>query len=302
MQSLYSYFSSFEKDMDVIEKEMMKNINSISQLHILLLSILVEINSFANQFLEDNKLKHIPSSEDLNPNIKFVNNRIVNILKEDEIFMKKMKSISGIWRKGDVGIIRKLFIEIYESSQYSKYLNNNEDSFSSDKNFVQIVFTDFIFENEMLHHILQERSIYWDDDLPFIANYINNQIYFLDKNKIRPFIVDVFKNSDDKKFAINLFRKTILHDDEYDKIIQKNVKNWELERIANMDQLLIKMALTEVLSFPEMPIKVSFNEYIEISKYYSTEKSKMFINGILDKIVSQYKKDGKIKKVGRGLV
>ena len=145
-------------------------------------------------------------------------------------------------------------------------------------------------------------QIYNFDDLPFIANYINNQIYFLDENKIRPFFVDVFKNSDDKKFAINLFRKTILHDDEFDKIIQKNVKNWELERIANMDQLLIKMALTEVLSFPEMPIKVSFNEYIEISKYYSTEKSKMFINGILDKIVSQYKKDGKIKKVGRGLV
>lgn len=302
MQSLYSYFLSFEKDMHVIEKEMLKNINSISQLHILLLSILVEINSFANQFLEDNKLKHIPSSEDLNPNTKFVNNRIVNILKEDEIFMKKMKSISGIWRKGDIDIIRKLFIEIYESPQYSEYLNNNEDSFSSDKNFVQILFTDFIFENEMLHHILQERSIYWDDDLPFIANYINNQIYFLDENKIRPFFVDVFKNSDDKKFAINLFRKTILNDDEFDKKIQKNVKNWELERIANMDQLLIKMALTEVLSFPEMPIKVSFNEYIEISKYYSTEKSKMFINGILDKIVSQYKKDGKIKKVGRGLV
>lgn len=302
MQSLYSYFSSFNKDMAVTEKEMMKNINSISELHVLLLSLLVEINSFADQFLEDNKTKYIPSVEDLNPNTKFVNNRVIEILQEDEIFMKKMKRLSGIWRKGDIDIVRKLFVDIYKSPQYSDYLNNEKDSFSDDKKFIQVLYTEFILDNDILHHILQERSIFWDDDLPFVASFIKNQINFLDENKIRPFVVDVFKNSDDKKFAVQLFRKTIIHSDEFDELIQKNVKNWELERIANMDQLLIKMALAEVISFQEMPIKVSFNEYIEISKYYSTEKSKVFINGILDKIVSQFKRDGKVKKIGRGLV
>ena len=302
MQSLYSYFSSFNKDMAVTEKEMMKNINSISELHVLLLSLLVEINSFADQFLEDNKTKYIPSAEDLNPNTKFVNNRVIEILQEDEIFMKKMKRLSGIWRKGDIDIVRKLFVDIYKSPQYSDYLNNEKDSFSDDKKFIQVLYTEFILDNDILHHVLQERSIFWDDDLPFVASFIKNQINFLDENKIRPFVVDVFKNSDDKKFAVQLFRKTIIHSDEFDELIQKNVKNWELERIANMDQLLIKMALAEVISFQEMPIKVSFNEYIEISKYYSTEKSKVFINGILDKIVSQFKRDGKVKKVGRGLV
>jgi len=302
MQSLYSYFSSFNKDMAVTEKEMMKNINSISELHVLLLSLLVEINSFTDQFLEDNKTKYIPSAEDLNPNTKFVNNRVIKILQEDEIFMKKMKRLSGIWRKGDIDIVRKLFVDIYKSPQYSDYLNNEKDSFSDDKKFIQVLYTEFILDNDILHHVLQERSIFWDDDLPFVASFIKNQINFLDENKIRPFVVDVFKNSDDKKFAVQLFRKTIIHSDEFDELIQKNVKNWELERIANMDQLLIKMALAEVISFQEMPIKVSFNEYIEISKYYSTEKSKVFINGILDKIVSQFKRDGKVKKVGRGLV
>ncbi|MBT7481073.1 MAG: transcription antitermination factor NusB [Flavobacteriales bacterium] len=302
MQSLYSYFSSFNKDMAVTEKEMMKNINSISELHVLLLSLLVEINSFTDQFLEDNKTKYIPSAEDLNPNTKFVNNRVIKILQEDEIFMKKMKRLSGIWRKGDIDIVRKLFVDIYKSPQYSDYLNNEKDSFSDDKKFIQVLYTEFILDNDILHHVLQERSIFWDDDLPFVASFIKNQINFLDENKIRPFVVDVFKNSDDKKFAVQLFRKTIIHSDEFDELIQKNVKNWELERIANMDQLLIKMALVEVISFQEMPIKVSFNEYIEISKYYSTEKSKVFINGILDKIVSQFKRDGKVKKVGRGLV
>jgi N utilization substance protein B len=288
--------------MAVTEKEMMKNINSISELHVLLLSLLVEINSFADQFLKDNKTKYIPSAEDLNPNTKFVNNRVIEILQEDEIFMKKMKRLSGIWRKGDIDIVRKLFVDIYKSPQYSDYLNNEKDSFSDDKKFIQVLYTEFILDNDILHHILQERSIFWDDDLPFVASFIKNQINFLDENKIRPFVVDVFKNSDDKKFAVQLFRKTIIHSDEFDELIQKNVKNWELERIANMDQLLIKMALAEVISFQEMPIKVSFNEYIEISKYYSTEKSKVFINGILDKIVSQFKRDGKVKKVGRGLV
>ena len=302
MQSLYSYFSSFNKDMAVTEKEMMKNINSISELHVLLLSLLVEINSFTDQFLEDNKTKYIPSAEDLNPNTKFVNNRVIKILQEDEIFMKKMKRLSGIWRKGDIDIVRKLFVDIYKSPQYSDYLNNEKDSFSDDKKFIQVLYTEFILDNDILHHVLQERRIFWDDDLPFVASFIKNQINFLDENKIRPFVVDVFKNSDDKKFAVQLFRKTIIHSDEFDELIQKNVKNWELERIANMDQLLIKMALVEVISFQEMPIKVSFNEYIEISKYYSTEKSKVFINGILDKIVSQFKRDGKVKKVGRGLV
>ncbi|MGY8987857.1 MAG: transcription antitermination factor NusB [Flavobacteriales bacterium] len=302
MQSLYSYFSSLNKDMAVTEKEMLKNINSISELHVLLLSLLVEINSFADQFLEDNKTKYIPSVEDLNPNTKFVNNRVIKILQEDKIFMKKMKRLSGIWRKGDIDIVRKLFIEIYKSPQYSDYLNNEKDSFSDDKKFIQVLYTEFILDNDILHHILQERSIFWDDDLPFVASFIKNQINFLDEKKIRPFVVDVFKNSDDKKFAVQLFRKTIIHSDEFDELIQRNVKNWELERIANMDQLLIKMGLSEVISFQEMPIKVSFNEYIEISKYYSTEKSKVFINGILDKIVSQFKRDGKVKKVGRGLV
>ena len=115
-------------------------------------------------------------------------------------------------------------------------------------------------------------------------------------------ITDVFKNNDDKKFAVNLFRQTINNADEFEKLIESKVKNWELERISKMDLLLIKMALTEVISFTEIPIKVSFNEYIEISKYYSTQNSKVFINGVLDKIVSQFKREGKVKKVGRGLV
>ena len=302
MQSLYSYFSNPNNEMAISEKEMLKDIRSIAELHIIIISFILEIHKYAIYFMEDNKSKYRPSSEDLNPNTKFVNNKIISVFKEDEILMKKVSRLSGIWSKGDLDIVRKVFVEMLKSEQYKNYLNSKKDNFSEDKKFIQLMLNEYILDNDIFHHILQERSIFWTDDLPFVAMFLKGQINNLKQEDTNAFITDVFKNSDDKKFTIDLFRKTIKNAEEFEKLIESKVKNWELERIAKMDLLLIKMALTEVLYFTEMPIKVSFNEYIEISKYYSTKNSKVFINGILDKIVSQFKRDGKIKKTGRGLV
>ena len=302
MQSLYSYFSNPSNEMAISEKEMLKDIRSISDLHAIIISFVLEIHKYAADFMEDNKSKYIPTEDDLNPNTKFINNRIISVFKEDDILMKKVSRLSGIWRKGDLDVIRKVFVEMLKSEQYKNYLTSEKDSFSEDKKFIQLMLNEYVLDNDIFHHILQERSIFWTDDLPFIALFLKSQINNLKEGKPSCFIIDIFKNSEDKKFTIDLFRKTIYNTEEFTTLIESKVKNWELERIAIMDLLLIKMALTEVISFSEMPIKVSFNEYIEISKYYSTEKSKVFINGILDKIVSQFKREGKIKKVGRGLV
>ena len=302
MQSLYSYFSNSSNEISISEKEMIKNIRSIEDLHVIIMSFILEIHSYASDFMEQNKSKYIPSDEDLNPNTKFINNRIIITLKEDELLNKKLSRVSSIWRKNDLDIIRKFFVQMYKSPQYSNYLNNEKDDFNQDKKFVQIMLNEYILDNEIFHFILQERSIFWTDDLPFISMFLKSQINNIKENNKDSLITDVFKNNDDKKFAIDLFRKTINNADEFEQLIESKVKNWELERISKMDLLLIKMALTEVISFTEMPIKVSFNEYIEISKYYSTQNSKMFINGVLDKIVSQFKREGKVKKVGRGLV
>ena len=178
---------------------------------------------------------------------------------------------------------------MYKSQQYSDYLNNKKDDFNQDKKFIQIMLNEYILDNEIFHFILQERSIFWTDDLPFISMFLKSQINNIKENNKDSLITDVFKNNDDKKFAIDLFRKTINNADEFEELIESKVKNWELKRISKMDLLLIKMALTEVISFTEMPIKVSFNEYIEISKYYSTQNSKMFINGVLDAIYNDKK-------------
>ena len=302
MQSLYSYFSHPHNEMASSEKQMIKDFKSLSDLQIIIVSFLFEIHRYAEGFYEDNKSKFIPTEEDLNPNTKFLNNRIFSILLKDEILTKKTSRVSVIWRKGDLDIVRKVFVQVIKSVHYKDYLNSDVDSLTEDKKFIQLLLNEFILDNDIFHHVLQERSIQWLDDLPFIALFLKGQINNLKEEKSSSIIVDVFKNNEDKKFAVDLFRKTIYNAPEFNSLIESKVKNWEMERISNMDLILIKMALAEIVSFKEIPIKVSFNEYIEISKYYSTQNSKVFINGVLDKIVSQFKREGKFQKIGRGLI
>ena len=302
MQSLYSYFSHPNNEIASSEKQMIKDFKSLSDLQIIIISFLFEIHKYAEGFYEDNKSKFIPTEEDLNPNTKFVNNRIFSILLKDEILAKKTSRVSLIWRKGDLDIVRKVFVQVIKSIQYKDYLNSDVDSLTEDKKFIQLLLNEFILDNDIFHHVLQETSIHWLDDLPFIALFLKGQINNLKEEKSSSIIVDVFKNNEDKKFAVDLFRKTIYNAPEFNTLIESKVKNWEMERISNMDLILIKMALAEIVSFKEIPIKVSFNEYIEISKYYSTQNSKVFINGVLDKIVSQFKREGKFQKIGRGLI
>ena len=235
---------------------------------------------------------------DLAPNTRFVNNKVVVSIRNDEALMDKVSKVSGIWFKNDHDIVRKLFNIIVKSELYTKYLESDNTSTDYDKKFIIDVMNDYVLNNELVHHIFEERSIYWIDDLPFIATIIFGDIK--DDISINP--DGTFKDTSDKEFALHLFRNTINNNTEYEKIIVKFSKNWELDRIAKMDQLFLKMAFSEILSMPNLPIKVSMNEYIEIAKYYSTSKSKLFINGLLDNFVKTYTKEGKIKKVGRGLV
>ena len=189
-------------------------------------------------------------------------------------------------------------MDILKSDDYKNYLKKEEDNIEIDIRFFNNILNNYILNNTILHHMLEERSIYWIDDLPFVATIIMGNF------KLQKIILPktVFKNNIDKKFALVLFQETIKNDAEYEKIIVRKAKNWDLERIAIMDQILIKMAFCEILNMPELPIKVSLNEYIEISKYYSTNKSKMFVNGLLDSAVNDFKKENMINKVGRGLM
>jgi len=298
MQSLYSYLSTKVNEMPVAERAMLKHFDEVVELKLVIISLWIQLVKHADNFYDEGKKKHLPTSLDLNPNTRFVDNDIITSVRNDLDVLDKVAKFSGIWIKNDHDIVHKLFKELYQSDLYQKYIANENKDVEVDKKFIINALNDYILKNELVHHIFEERSIYWVDDLPFIAAIIFGDI----KEDKSMDTKGAFKDSSDKEFALKLFRNTINNNSDYEEIIVKFARNWELDRIAKMDQLFLKMAFAEILSMPDLPVKVSMNEYIEISKYYSTAKSKLFVNGLLDNFVKTYTRDGKIKKIGRGLV
>ena len=298
MQSLYSYLSTKVNEMPVAERAMLKHFDEVVELKSVIISLWIQLVKHADNFYDEGKKKHLPTALDLNPNTRFVDNDIITSVRSNLDLMDKVARVSGTWIKNDHDIVRKLFKELYQSDLYQKYIANESKDVEVDKKFIINALNDYILKNELVHHIFEERSIYWVDDLPFIAAIIFGDI----KEDKSMDTKGAFKDSSDKEFALKLFRNTINNNSDYEEIIVKFARNWELDRIAKMDQLFLKMAFAEILLMPDLPVKVSMNEYIEISKYYSTAKSKLFVNGLLDNFVKTYTRDGKIKKIGRGLV
>ena len=298
MQSLYTFKS--KKDQSILngEKDMLKHIEDISKLQIVVISFLLFLFRHAQNFFEENKSKFLPKDEDINPNLRFIDNSFYKFFVKNKTHISMYEKYSFFWNDNDHDIIRKIFMEIIKSDLYIKFLNDREVSDEKDIKFFNNILNDIILNNKILHHILEENSIYWIDDLPFVATIIMGNF----KNQKVIISKSVFKNKSDKKFAKDLFKLTIKNDLSYEKIIIEKAKNWDLDRIAIMDQIMIKMAFCEILNMSELPIKVSLNEYIEISKYYSTSKSKMFINGLIDSAIKDFNKQNKINKVGRGLM
>ena len=298
MQSLYTFKSKKDQSISSGENDMLKHIEDISKLQIVIVSFLLFLFRHAEKFFEDNKSKFLPKHEDINPNLKFIHNSFFKFFLKNKNQINVYEKYSFFWNDNDHDIVRKIFMEIIKSEIYIKFLNDEEVSDEKDVKFFNNILNDIILNNKILHHILEENSIYWIDDLPFVATIIMGN--FKNQKVIIP--KSVFKNQSDKKFAKDLFKLTIKNDHSYEKIIIEKAKNWDLDRIAIMDQIMIKMAFCEILNMSELPVKVSLNEYIEISKYYSTNKSKMFINGLIDSAIKDFKKENMINKVGRGLM
>lgn len=291
MQSLYSYFSNNENNVMSSEKNFLAHINKVRELYILLFALLIEIIKYTDDFLDQGKNKFFPKETDLNPNRRFVENLFSNNLLHNNILLEEIGKLENIWIDNDHDLINKIFKEIFKSSIYESYINEDDNDVSVDQDFIIKVLNKHVFSHKLFHHILEEESIYWSDDLPFVATLL---IYNV-KSDVKVNIPSVFKEISDKDFAIQLFRDTIQYNQEYEDIIENFANNWDLDRIATIDKLLLKMAFVEILEMKDLPVKVSMNEYIEISKYYSTKKSKMFVNGILDNVVKYFKKEGRLK-------
>ncbi len=308
LQALYAFFISTNDRIDAGEKELFKSINKIYEIYIYQISLLIEIVAFAARRIEENKKKFFPTEDDLNPNTRFIENAVIRQLEENRSFIKYRDEFRINWADEEE-MIRKLYVDIRDGNDYKEYMSNPDHGYNDDREILLKILKKQMLRSEYLHYFFEERNIHWADDF-FTANMLVMKTIKHFKPALGPDyklptlykINEVDQSEEDRDFVKKLFRKTIVKSDEYDKLIEAKVKNWEMERIAIMDILLIKMALVELLEFPSIPIKVSLNEYIELAKMYSTPKSKVFVNGILDKLIADLKEQGAVKKTGRGLL
>jgi len=303
MQSLYSIEQTQSDNLDKEEKFLLYSIEQMYDLFLINLQLLVEIRKRASDFLAKSQKKYLATSEEKNPNTKFVKNEIF-VLLENNIQLKTAidKKKLNCWELDDeyVSIQWKA---IQESEVYKNYMSTTLSSFKEDKDFVISIFKEVIAPNDKLYEYIEDKRLTWVDDLPLVNTSIMKMLRKFkpsyDENTSLP---NLYKDIDDKKFAKDIFRKTMLNGVEFAKQIEGKTPNWDKDRIAELDKAIIKMAICEFLKFPSIPVKVTINEYLEIAKEYSTPKSSIFINGILDKISKEYQENDELNKVGRGLL
>jgi N utilization substance protein B len=302
MQSLYAFHTSPDLTIKQAEKELFHSINRTYDLYHLLLQLLVEVQKYAQERIESSKQKNFPTEEDLNPNTKFIHNGVIVSLSNNTHLFDYVDSKKVNW-VDNYSFIKKTYHKLIESEYYAKYMSNSENTIKEDRELVEYFYAVILAESDDLYQLLEEKSIYWNDDVEFVISMI---IRTLNKFKANSpdfkSLMPLFKNQEDEDFAKELIRKSIINSEEYRNIIKSHLKNWEIDRVAFIDVLIMEMAICEFLNFPSVPTKVSLNEYIDLARYYSTTKSRTFINGILDKILKSLKEEGKIKKQGRGLI
>ena len=301
MQSVYAMLHSYNDDIIKEEKFLKHSILKMYDLYVLNLQLLVEVQKLAAKKIALSKKKILATKEDLNPNNKFLNNRLINTIAES-VSIEGYVELNDLtnWEENDE-YVKIIFEKLQNSDLYKKYLSTEEDSYKIDKSFVIDFFKEIIAPDDKLGEYFEDTMISWSDDIPFVNTWV---VKTLSKQKDNTIFVlgKLYKDKDDEEFVSKMFKKTVLNNTEYESIIEEKTPNWETDRIADMDMILIKMAVSEFLNFHSIPTRVTINEYIEISKDYSTEKSSYFINGVLDKISKEFIESKRIVKIGRGLL
>jgi N utilization substance protein B len=299
---LYAFNRREDDDLAHAETELLFSIGKTYDLYHYLLLLILEIADISSDRIDMALQKNIPSIDDLNPNRRFIENAIVKQLRNNKDLQKYLAENKLSWANNP-DIPRSLYTRMITWEPFFEYMRSEEKTYSSDKKIVIRLVTELFAHSEDLLASFEEQSIYWNDDMDYVSVMVEKTLKKFkagveEKNLLMP----LFKNEEDRDYVKILFRKTVLRREESSELINRNTTNWEVERIALMDILVMQLAITEIVEFPEIPVKVTLNEYIEISKYYCTSKSSTFVNGILDKVVREMRDNGMFKKAGRGLV
>jgi len=302
LMALYAYNRREDNNLVQAEKELMFSIAKTFDLYHYLLLLVLEIADVAGEKIDLALQKHVPTPEDLNPNRRFIDNQVIAQLRSNKAFNSFINSSKLSWANNR-HIPRTLYNNMLSWPAYADYMTNSQPGYSADRKFIMNLITRLLIESEVLQANLEEQSIYWNDDLEYVSAMIEKTLKkFRAGNDGGEEMMPLFRNEEDREFVQILFRKTVIDTEKCSELIDHNTTNWEVERIALMDILVMQLAITEILEFPEIPIKVTLNEYIEIAKYYCTSKSSTFVNGILDNIVKEMRQKGMFTKTGRGLV
>ncbi len=300
IKALFAHIKSGADNMIASEKTLMLSVDKAYDLYFQILILPVELMRYAEQRQDLARQKKLPTFEDLNPNTKFVDNSVIRLIANSDSVNDRVASRKLGWSQYPE-LIRSLHTQLIESDYYKEYMQSEERSFDEDKKLVA-TFYNSLQECEALDDVLEEMSILWSDDLPYIIMMADRTLSNLRSSHSEVRVASKFKSDEDPEFLKTLFEKTLINFTANQDYIEKFMANWDIERIVFMDNLIIGTAMAELVSFPAIPVKVTLDEYIEISKYYSTPGSSTFINGVLDKIVESLTNDGRIKKAGRGLI
>ena len=312
LKIIYSHLQS-QNTIKNSEKELLHSFQKVYDLYILLIILIIEIKKELHRIIEARKIKHLPSFEDLHPNMKFINNRIIYAFENNTHIMKYARENSWNWTNYDL-YIRKTAKDIERKDFYISYLNNPNDNIQNDATIIKDIVNHICVydeenpdeqvdnteqdQNYTLESILEERSLYWIDDIDVAKTYILKTVDAIVDNPSNYKIPQLYKDKEtDIQIATTLLRKTILNWEKWNVYIKEYLENWELDRIALMDNIIIKMAICEMLEIPSIPVEITMDEYIEISKAFSTPQSYNFINGIVDKIFKHLKQQNLIQKV-----
>jgi N utilization substance protein B len=304
LQNLYAYHQSEDRQLARFEKSLLESVDQVYEMYIWLLNLLIDVADFTLIDADERANKHLPTEKDLNNNTRLENNTFIRMLRENQMFKSRSRKYDVSWHHLDPELVRQIFQQLKNSKEYESYLNEDDVSISAEKDIIKFIFKRLILKSPTVEHAFEEKFINWQ----------------LDKEVLQAMVAKTFKNFqsldplenelanltpnwvEDEAFISKLFAITVRRSDEYQGYITAKTKNWEAERIALIDTLIMRLAIAELVNFPSIPIKVTINEYIEISKVFSTPKSNSFINGILDKVLTDLRAEGRINKIGRGLV
>ena len=295
VQLTYAYYQNGNHNMDNAEKELLFSLSKAYDLYNCLLSLIVSVSREAHLHYDVDVARARREGKEL-PSAKFVKNRFAMQLEENKQLAEYVETQKTTW-EDNIEFVRGLLSQIEQSQIYKDYMANGEDSYEDDREVWRKLYKALVMENEDLDSLLEERSLYWNDDKEIVDTFVLKTIKRFDpKNKAKQELLPEYKDIEDKDFAVKLFRATILNADQYQRYMSETSRNWDFSRLAYMDVVIMQIAIAEMLNFPNIPVSVTINEYVDLAKLYSTPKSGSYINGMLDSIARYLSENGKMLK------